>query len=74
MVWWLVNARRTKGQDVIPIQDFDPMLMLESLKQESSKETASKSDIELSAERKRELRKKLDAAHYKEYYQKQNQN
>ncbi len=72
MVWWLVNGRRTKGQEVIPVQDFDPMLMLESLKQESSK-IVSRTDIEMSAERKRELIKKMDAAHYKEYYQKQNQ-
>lgn len=69
----MINMRRSKGESIIPVQDFDPALTIESFRAESAKAAANeKTKAEISEEHKVALRAKMDRQHYKEFHQKQN--
>jgi hypothetical protein len=73
MAWWMVNGRRTKGMQMIPIEEFDPVVMMDAFRKEGATRRENEPTVrEMSDQRKKELIKKMDAAHYKEYHSKMN--
>lgn len=68
----MVNGRRVKGQEIIPIETFDPKQMIEALRAERAAAPTEQSKQQVSDAYKAELRRKMDAMHYKEYYRSQN--
>jgi hypothetical protein len=67
----MTNIHRPQGTQVVPIQDYDPVLMMDALRKET-KETKTTSKADISAAAKVELMKRMDKEAYIEYHKKQN--
>jgi hypothetical protein len=70
-VWCMTNIHRPSGTPVVPIQDYDPVLMMDALRKETKK-TPVQSRAEMSKEAKAELIRKMDKEAYIEYHKKKN--
>jgi hypothetical protein len=71
-VWCMTNIHRPSGTPIVPIQDYDPVLMMDALRKETKKPEANKTKAEMSAEAKAELMKRMDREAYIEYHKKKN--
>jgi len=67
----MTNIHRPSGTPVVPIQDYDPVLMMDALRKETKK-TPVQSRAEMSKEAKAELIRKMDKEAYIEYHKKKN--
>jgi hypothetical protein len=65
-VWWILNGRRHKGQEIIQVQDIDPADFIKYLKAESSKTLKAKeASKHISKEKQEQIRKKQDQIIYR---------
>ena len=62
IVWWMLNGRRTKGIDIIPVQDWTPSEFMHYLRNPQPKDTSH----EQSSEDRKKIIAKMDAMHAKE--------
>lgn len=70
-VWCMKNINRPSNAAIVPIQNFDPILMMDELRKETRKEKLQ-TKAELSAITKDELNKRMDREAYIDHHKKQN--
>ena len=69
VAFWVVNGRRTKGMEIIPIEEWDPAHLMDSLRADRNKKAKDEpSRQQISAERKAELAKNMDRQAYMEHH------
>jgi hypothetical protein len=67
IVWWTVNGRRHKGQDIIPVHEMKPDDFIFYLKSESAKTLKAKeASKHISKEKQEAIRRKQEQILYKQ--------
>lgn len=63
LAWWMVNGRRTKGMEIIKVENIDPVLFMQHLRNQKTIDTSART---MTSEERKKIIAKLDAMHAKE--------